>query len=122
MYKAVVPRFRVGDHALMRHTRLPRYARGKRGIVEQGHGVFVFPDTSAHEQGQKPQHVYSVRITARELWAPQASERDTLRLALWTTTWTSSRERIHPCRSGQSSNVPGALAGQGLRVGGVVAP
>jgi nitrile hydratase len=87
--KAVAPRFRIGDHVLVRtvhpqhHTRLPRYARGKRGIVEHDHGVFVFPDTSAHEQGEKPQHVYSVRFAARELWGPQAPERDTLRLDLW---------------------------------------
>jgi hypothetical protein len=89
VHKAVAPRFRVGDHVLVRnihpehHTRLPRYARGKRGIVEQDHGVFVFPDTSAHEHGEKPQHVYSVRFAARELWGPEASERDTLRLDLW---------------------------------------
>jgi len=87
--KAVAPRFRVGDHVLVRnihpehHTRLPGYARGKRGIVEEDHGVFVFPDTSAHGQGEKPQHVYSVRFTARELWGPQTSERDTLRVNLW---------------------------------------
>lgn len=89
VHKAVAPRFRAGDHVLVRtmtpehHTRLPRYARGRRGIVEQDHGVFVFPDTSAHGHGEKPQHVYSVRFTARELWGPQASERDTLRLDLW---------------------------------------
>ena len=87
--KAVAPRFRVGDHVLVRnihpehHTRLPGYARGKRGIVEQDHGVFVFPDTSAHGLGEKPQHVYSVRFTARELWGPQTLERDTLRVNLW---------------------------------------
>ena len=51
--------------------------------MEQDHAVFVFPDTSAHEQGEKPQHVYSVRFAARELWGPEASERDTLRLDLW---------------------------------------
>lgn len=87
--QAVAPRFRPGDHVVVRnlnpehHTRLPRYARGKRGIVERDHGVFVFPDTSAHDRGAKPQHVYSVRFTARELWGGQAGERDTLRLDLW---------------------------------------
>src|ERR1700738_1794506 len=30
------------------HTRLPRYARGKKGTVVRHHGIFVFPDTSAH--------------------------------------------------------------------------
>jgi hypothetical protein len=33
--------------------------------------------------GNKPQHVYSVRFTARELWGQQAMERDTLRLDLF---------------------------------------
>ena len=85
----VAPRFRPGDHVVVRnlnpehHTRLPRYARGKRGVIEGDHGVFVFPDTAAHNQGAKPQHVYSVRFTARELWGGHAAERDTLRLDLW---------------------------------------
>ena len=87
--RPVAARFRTGDRVLVRtlnpehHTRLPRYARGKRGTVERDHGVFVFPDTSAHRQGEKPQHVYSVRFTAQELWGPSASQRDTLRLDLW---------------------------------------
>ena len=86
---AVAPRFKAGDHVLVRnihptgHTRLPRYARGKRGVVQRDYGVFVFPDTSAHRSGENPQHVYSVRFAARELWGPQASERDTLYLDLW---------------------------------------
>jgi hypothetical protein len=86
---AVAPRFRPGERIAVRninpvhHTRLPRYARGKRGTIERDHGVFAFPDTSAHGQGHKPQHVYSVRFTCRELWGPQASERDVLYLDLW---------------------------------------
>src|SRR5688572_10397719 len=70
----VAPRFRVGQRVRARninpptHTRLPRYARGKLGIVERDHGVFVFPDSNAQGLGEKPQHVYSVRFTARELW------------------------------------------------------
>ena len=65
------------------HTRLPRYVRGKRGTIEHDHGVFAFPDTNAHGKGEKPQHVYSVRFTARELWGGDASERDSLRVDLW---------------------------------------
>jgi len=33
------------------HTRLPRYARGKFGIIERDHGVFVFPDSNAQGLG-----------------------------------------------------------------------
>jgi len=50
------------------HTRLPRYVRGKAGVVARDWGVFVFPDTNAHHAGTKPQHCYSVSFDARELW------------------------------------------------------
>jgi nitrile hydratase len=43
----------------------------------------VFPDTNAHFQGEKPQHVYSVRFAARELWGDQASPRDAVYVDLW---------------------------------------
>ena len=61
----------------------PRYVRGKSGAVERDHGVFVFRDTNAMGQGEKPQHVYSVRFTARELWADQANPKDTVVVNLW---------------------------------------
>jgi nitrile hydratase len=65
------------------HTRLPRYARGKLGTVVEDRGVFVFPDTNAEFLGEKPQHLYSVRFTARELWGDRASTRDFVYLDLW---------------------------------------
>ena len=65
------------------HTRLPRYARDKAGIVERDHGVYVFPDTNALSLGEKPQHLYSVRFGARELWGDAASARDSVFLDLW---------------------------------------
>jgi nitrile hydratase beta subunit len=67
----------------MGHTRLPRYARGKEGTVDRDHGVFIFPDTNAHFLGEKPQHVYSVRFAARELWGEQASPRDSVHIDMW---------------------------------------
>jgi nitrile hydratase len=86
---AVVPRFQAGQRVHTRninptgHTRLPRYARDKHGTVERDHGVYVFPDTNAHSPDEKPQHVYSVRFTARELWGEQASPRDSVYIDLW---------------------------------------
>lgn len=65
------------------HTRLPRYVRGKTGTIEHDHGVYVFPDTNALFLGEHPQHVYSVRFAARELWGAQASPRDSVYLDLW---------------------------------------
>ena len=85
----VAPHFQTGQQVRARnmhpigHTRLPRYARGKTGTIERDYGVFVFPDTSAHGLGEKPQHVYSVRFAARELWGEQASSRDSVYLDLW---------------------------------------
>jgi nitrile hydratase subunit beta len=85
----VAPRFQAGQRVRARninpvgHTRLPRYARGKTGTVERDHGVFVLPDTNAHFLGERPQHVYSVRFTARELWGEQASPRDSVNLDMW---------------------------------------
>jgi nitrile hydratase len=81
--------FKVGQHVRARnlnptgHIRLPRYARGKSGVVERHHGIFVFPDTNAHFLGEHPQHLYSVRFTARELWGESASAHDSVHLDLW---------------------------------------
>ena len=67
-------RFAVGDDVRALninptgHTRLPRYARGKRGRVEKVHGVFVFPDANAHGLGPSPQWLYLVRFSGAELW------------------------------------------------------
>jgi nitrile hydratase len=85
----VDPSFKVGQHVRARninpvgHTRLPRYARAKLGIVERDHGVFIFPDTNAEFLGEKPQHVYSVRFSSRELWGQQAAAQDSVYLDLW---------------------------------------
>jgi nitrile hydratase beta subunit len=84
-----VARFKAGQRVRARnmhppgHTRLPRYARGKAGTIIRDYGVFVFPDTNAHFLGEKPQHLYSVRFTAGELWGAAASLRDALYIDLW---------------------------------------
>ena len=86
---AASPRFAVGQHVRARninpvgHTRLPRYARAKSGVIDRDHGIFVFPDTAAHALGDKPQHVYSVRFSARELWGDQARPQDAVYLDMW---------------------------------------
>jgi nitrile hydratase len=86
---AVAPHFQTGQRVRARnmhpvgHTRLPRYARGKVGMIERDYGVFVFPDTNAHFLGEKPQHVYSVRFAARELWGERAAPHDSVYLAMW---------------------------------------
>jgi len=85
----VPPKFKPGDHVVARnihpvgHTRLPRYARGRRGLVDRDHGVFTFADTNAMSRDKKPQHLYGVRFAARELWGPDAPERDSVYVLLW---------------------------------------
>jgi nitrile hydratase subunit beta len=86
---AVTPRFKVGQQVRARninpvgHTRLPRYARAKSAVIERDHGVFLFPDTNAHFLGEKPQHVYSVRFSTRELWGDEAKPQDSVYLDLF---------------------------------------
>lgn len=65
------------------HTRVPRYVRGKRGVIARDYGVFVFPDTNAHHAGTKPQHCYSVSFEARELWGKSRGSRDRVLIDLW---------------------------------------
>ncbi len=83
------PRFRPGDQVVTRtmhpegHTRLPRYARGKPGVISRTHGSFIFPDTNAHGRGEHPQHVYSVRFAGRDLWGKGAEPNTAVYLDLW---------------------------------------
>ena len=82
-------RFKVGDRVRTKnlhpvgHTRLPRYARDKRGVVHTDHGVFIFPDTHAASGEKVPQHCYSVRFEGRELWGPNAGPRDCVYIDLF---------------------------------------
>jgi len=85
----VEPRFRVGQRVrganlnTPTHTRLPRYTRGKVGVVERVRGVFGLPDTEVYFGDPKPQHVYLVRFAARELWGIGAPARDGVYIDLW---------------------------------------
>jgi nitrile hydratase beta subunit len=82
-------RFHEGDRVVARnlnpsgHTRLPRYVRGKRGVIHRDWGIYVFADSNAHHAGERAQHVYSVEFEARELWGIDAPRKDTLRIDLW---------------------------------------
>ena len=75
------PLFAVGDHVRTRrthddgHTRLPTYARDRKGQIAAVHGCHVFPDTNAHGQGEQPQWLYTVAFTTTELFGPAADPR-----------------------------------------------
>ena len=87
--QVMTPRFNVGDHVRLSninppgHTRMPRYIRGRHGVIERDHGVFIFPDTYAAGRGERPQHVYSVRFTSHELWGADGRANDELFVDVW---------------------------------------
>lgn len=69
---AVGERVRARDVSVPGHTRLPRYIRGRIGVVDLVQPGSVLPDTNAHFRGENPQHVYSVRFDSHELWGADA--------------------------------------------------
>ena len=83
---SLAARFQVGQPVRARninpvgHTRLPRYARGRLGIVDQLRGVFPIPDAGA---GAKPQNLYSIRFSSRELWGEQSAPQNAVYIDMW---------------------------------------
>jgi len=84
----VAARFKAGDrvatraHVTARHTRLPRYARGRRGTVECVRGAFLVADRNA-EGDATPEMLYTVVFDSRDLWGEEAPAGDQLSLDLW---------------------------------------
>jgi nitrile hydratase len=82
------PQYAIGDQvrAVNRHsaghTRLPRYARGRAGVIVGLGGVEPLPELAA-EGICRPQHLYRVRFEASELWGPDYPARDAVYLELW---------------------------------------
>lgn len=83
------PRFQPGDQVRARninprgHTRMPRYVRGKVGVVSRYYG---FQDVLDFEPGDPlfpPQPVYSVRFDMQELWGEHAEPGEYLYIDLW---------------------------------------
>ena len=54
------------------HTRLPRYARDKVGVIVAVNGVHVFPDKNAIGSDD-PQWMYTVEFKASEIWGPDST-------------------------------------------------
>jgi nitrile hydratase len=85
----VKPKFQPGTMvkakamAPLGHTRIPRYVRGKVGMVDAIHGLFTLPDAKVHEGIDLYQTVYRVRFIAQDLWGEDASPKDKLYIELW---------------------------------------
>ena len=73
-------RFNVGDRVRAKninpptHTRLPRYARGRIGVVEAVAGVNALADAAALG-AQEPQWYYTVVFAGPELWGEGSDPR-----------------------------------------------
>lgn len=82
-------RFKAGDRVRTEnfnpedHTRLPRYARGKIGVVDSVREGFVFPDTNAHGRGEHPQWVYTVVFDGCEIWGEDADPSLSVSIDAW---------------------------------------
>jgi nitrile hydratase subunit beta len=74
---------RTRNHQPDGHTRLPAYARCKRGRIEHVHPAMVYPDDHAHGRGENPQYLYTVRFEGGELWGDSAEPATTVSLDLF---------------------------------------
>jgi nitrile hydratase subunit beta len=105
---AVPPRFAVGERvrtrtaAVAHHTRLPGYARGKIGRIDQLRGVHVFADAHAHGLGEQPQWLYTVVFSARELWGNEAASGQSVSIDAWEPYLESTHN--------DQTNIPAASA------------
>jgi nitrile hydratase subunit beta len=76
------PRFNPADRVVARnvhpgnHTRMPRYVRGRRGVVRSVNGPYLLPDTNAHGGSRDWEPVYAV-----EFWGKNGN--DTICVDLW---------------------------------------
>jgi nitrile hydratase subunit beta len=82
-------KFKPGDRVRTRninppsHTRLPRYARGRAGIVECVRGCHVFPDSVVTGKGDDPHWLYTVVFDGRELWGADADPTVKVSIDAW---------------------------------------
>ncbi len=85
----VAPRFAVGDRVYVArvvrpgHTRVPRYVRGRSGVVVHVAPPFAYPDASAHGLTSRREATYHVEFDARVLWGEDAEENAPVVVDLW---------------------------------------
>jgi len=83
------PAFATGQAVITRnhqpqgHTRLPAYARCRRGLIARVHPAMIFPDDHAHGRGENPQYLYTVRFAAGELWGDAADANSVVHIDLF---------------------------------------
>jgi nitrile hydratase len=65
------------------HTRLPRYVRGRVGVVEAVRGVQSLPDLHVLGDREEPQWVYTVAFRCRDLWGSAADSQAWVSVDAW---------------------------------------
>ena len=82
------PKYSVGDSVLARrtigsmHTRLPRFVRGCKGVVDAWHGPEILADASAVGDLRKEQ-LYTVNFDSSDLWPETDRPPFCVRVDLW---------------------------------------
>jgi nitrile hydratase len=82
------PAFAAGQNVRARqvgatgHTRLPRYVRGRPGLIHAYHGNHLLPDAGAKGE-ERAEPLYAVAFHAADLWPERAASRDRIFLDLW---------------------------------------
>lgn len=85
----IQPQYRLGAAVRARnmhppgHTRLPRYVRGKHGVVTRFYGIYDFQDAMPPGTAAPPQPLYAVRFEARELWGESAEANSVVYIDMW---------------------------------------
>src|SRR4029077_19588238 len=64
------------------HTRLPRYVRGRPGIIHAYHGDHLLREAGAKGK-KRAEPLYAVAFRAADLWPDAAASADRIFLDLW---------------------------------------
>lgn len=92
------PSFAIGDEVVARpapqagHTRLPGYVAGTTGSVVAIHPAEVLPDSTAHDLGERAQHVYCVGYNAADLWGSEAETGVTIHVDIYENYLSSTKK------------------------------
>jgi nitrile hydratase len=87
--ESVKPRFRCGVRVCVKEdhqpgqTRVPRYARGRTGMVIHVAPPFSYPDASAHGLPRRRECTYHVEFESAELWGEDAEAESPVIVDLW---------------------------------------
>jgi nitrile hydratase len=111
------PRFRAGQVVVARnlnwegHNRLPRYVRGRRGVIERVNGWYEIEDDHAERLGRNPQPVYTVGFDGGELWGPDGEPG----LRVYLELWEGYLEPVDDDGPGRPGETAAGVAGEALR-------